>query len=159
MGYIRTLSPLPRGVHYKSRLSDLHTAARDAFAESLGEFVRTTPNDLRCSLRILVWVRWFVVTAWPAQLPYRANFGYPTNAAHTLYAKSLLALNGDVPYRIQPKRLSTGRWAVALGAKDAVMITAGLAISDEFANNLFVPFHPALAMFAVAFTSFGLSFP
>ena len=37
-------------------------------------------------------------------------------------------------------------------------ITAGLAISGGFSNTFFVLYYPALAMFAVVFTSFRLSF-
>ena len=37
------------------------------------------------------------------------------------------------------------------------MITAGLAISGGLANTYFVLYYPALAMFAVVFTSFRLS--
>ena len=38
------------------------------------------------------------------------------------------------------------------------MITAGLAISSGFSNTFFVLYYPALAMYAVVFTSFRLSF-
>ena len=41
---------------------------------------------------------------------------------------------------------------------DAAGITAGLAISGGFSNTFFVLYYPALAMFAVVFTSFRLSF-
>ena len=53
----------------------------------------------------------------------------------------------------------TWRWALALGVMDVVMISAGIAISSSgFQNTFFVLYYPALAMFAVVFTSFRLSF-
>ncbi len=125
---------------------------------SLGLLDRIDLDDLRYSLRISVWVRWFVTIAWLAQLHYRVNFAHPAYVAHTLFAIALLALNGYVHYRIESNRTVTWRWALALSAMDAVMITAGLVISGGFANTFFVLYYPVLAMFAVVFTSLRLSF-
>ena len=76
-----------------------------------------------------------------------------------LFAVSLLALNGYVHHRIRSNRTVTRRWALALSVMDAAMITAGIAISSSgFQNTFFVLYYPALAMFAVVFTSFRLSF-
>ena len=91
------------------------------------------------------------------QLP--AQFRGPCYIPTTLLAGSLLALNGSVHYRIQSNRTVTRRWALALSVMDAAMITAGIAISSSgFQNSFFVLYYPALAMFAVVFTSFRLSF-
>ena len=70
---------------------------------------------------------------------------------------SLLALNGYVHYRIGTKRVVTWHWAFALSVMDAIMLTAGLLISGGFSNTFFVLYYPALAMFAVVFTSMRLS--
>ena len=76
-----------------------------------------------------------------------------------MLAVSLLAFNGYVHYRIRSNRTVTRRWALALSVMDAVMITAGIAISSSgFQNSFFVLYYPVLAMFAVVFTSFRLSF-
>ena len=114
-------------------------------------------DDLRYSIRISVWVRWFVVLAWLAQLNYRVNFDHPSYFAHTLFAVLALALNWYVHYRIETDRTVSWRWALALSMVDAAGITAGLAISGGFSNTFFVLYYPALAMFAVVFTSFRLS--
>ena len=121
-------------------------------------FRRTRPDDLRHNLRISVWVRWFVTIAWLVQLNYRPNFADPNYIPNTLFAILLLALNGYVHYRIESKREVTWRWALALSTMDTVMLTAGLAISGGFGNTFFVLYYPGLAMFAVVFTSFRLSF-
>ena len=115
-------------------------------------------DDLRYSIRISVWVRWFVVLAWLAQLNYRVTFDHPDYFAYTLFAALALALNCYVHYRIETNRTVSWRWAFALSMVDVVGITAGLAISGGFSNTFFVLYYPALAMFAVVFTSFGLSF-
>ena len=137
---------------------DLQTTLRDAVAQFRRARDRTEADDLQYRLRISVWVRWFVIIAWLAQLHYRVNFAHPAYVAHTLFAILLLVLNGYVHYRIESKRTVTWRWAAALSAMDATMITAGLAISGGFANTFFVLYYPALAMFAVVITSFRLSF-
>ncbi len=137
---------------------NLKNTARDAFGRSGQALDRNDPDELRYGLRISVWVRWFVVVAWLAQLHYRVNFDHPAYVAHTLFAVSLLVLNGYVHYRIETGRTVTWRWALALSAMDAVMLTGGLVIAGGFANTFFVMYYPALAMFAVVFTSLRLSF-
>ena len=123
---------------------------------------RIDSDDLRHSLRISVWVRWFVGIAWFAQLNYRANFSHDAYIPHTLLAASLMALNAYVHYRI--RQLKAGHvniswhWAFALSALDVATITAGLVISGGFANDFYVLYYPALAAFAVVFASFRLSF-
>ena len=132
---------------------------RDAIAGPRREPDLTDPDDLRYSLRISVWVRWFLLIAWLLQFNYRPNFGDPVYIPTTLLAGSLLALNGYVHYRIQSNRTVTRRWALALSVMDAAMVTGGIAISSSgFQNSFFVLYYPALAMFAVVFTSFRLSF-
>ena len=103
-------------------------------------------------------VRWFVTIAWFAQLNYRPNFADPHYIPNTLLAILVLALNGYVHYRIESNRTVTWHWALALSAMDMATLTAGLAISGGFANTFFVLYYPALAMFAVVFTSLRLSF-
>ncbi len=115
-------------------------------------------DDLRHSVRISVWVRWFVLIVWLVQLHYRVNFAHPAYVSHMLFATLVLALNGYVHYRIETNRAVTWRWAFAQSMLDAAMITAGLVVSGGFANTFFVLYYPALAMFVVVFTSFRLSF-
>ena len=137
----------------------MQTTPRDAMGGPRRELDRTDQDDLRYNLRISVWVRWFVLTAWLLQFNYRPNFADPAYIPTMLLAVSVLALNGYVHYRIRSHRMVTWRWALALGVMDVVMISAGIAISSSgFQNTFFVLYYPALAMFAVVFTSFRLSF-
>ncbi len=119
---------------------------------------RIDSDDLRHSLRISVWVRWFVGIAWFAQLNYRVNFSHEAYIPHTLLAASLMALNAYVHYRIRSDRSVSWHWAFALSALDVATITAGLVVSGGFANDFYVLYYPALAAFAVVFASFRLSF-
>ena len=136
---------------------NLQSATDNRLAESGLTTERSDPDDLRYGIRISVWVRWFVVIAWLVQLNYRVNFDHPSYFAHTLFAALALALNCYVHYRIETNRTVTWRWALALSVVDATGITAGLAISGGFSNTFFVLYYPALAMFAVVFTSWRLS--
>ena len=136
----------------------MQTTPRDAVAESRRAVERTEPDDLRYNLRISVWVRWFLLIAWLVQFNYRPNFADPNYVPNTLFAISLLALNGYVHYRIRSNRTVTWRWMLALSAMDTLMITAGLATSGGFSNSFFTLYYPSLAIFAVVFTSFRLSF-
>ena len=129
---------------------------RDTAIEA-GKRARAESDDLRYSLRISVWVRWFLVVAWLAQHQHRVNLDQ-AYVAHTLVSLTLLALNAYVHYRIETNRKVTWHWALALSMMDVVMLTAGLWISGGFANTYFVLYYAALAMFAVVFTSFTLSF-
>ena len=131
---------------------------RHSLGESRQASDRADPDDLSYSLRISVWVRWLLVVAWLVQHNYRVDFEHPAYVAHTLFSVLLLALNGYVHYRIETRRTVTWRWALALSAMDALMLTAGLWISGGFANTFFVLYYAVLAMFAVVFTSLRLSF-
>ena len=137
----------------------MQTTPHDAVAESHRAVDRTDPDDLRYGLRISVWVRWFLLTAWLLQFNYRPNFADPAYIPTTLLAVSLLAFNGYVHYRIRSNRTVTRRWALALSTMDVLTATAGIVVSSSgFQNTFFVLYYPALAMFAVVFTSFRLSF-
>ena len=137
----------------------MQTTPHDAVAESRRAVDRTDPDDLRYGLRISVWVRWFLLIAWLLQFNYRPNFADPAYIPTTLLAVSVLALNGYVHYRIRSHRTVTRRWALALSTMDVLTATAGIVVSSSgFQNSFFVLYYPALAMFAVVFTSFRLSF-
>ena len=137
----------------------MRTTPQDVVAESHRASDRTDRDDFLYGVRISVWVRWFVLIAWLLQFNYRPNFAHPAYIPSTLFAVSVLALNAYVHYRIESKRPVTWRWALALSAMDVTMITAGIVVSGSgFQNTFFVLYYPTLAMFAVVFTSFRLSF-
>ena len=131
---------------------------RNPFGRFGHGYDQSDPDDLRFSMRIAVWVRWFLVLAWLAQHNYRVNFDHPAYVAHTMLAVLLLALNAYVHYRIETGKTLTLRWALSLSTLDMVLLTGGLAISGGFANTFFVLYYATLAMFSVVFTSLRVSF-
>ena len=152
------MPPPPSNVLFRGGGLDLETMLRDILGRSHHAHQGIDPDELRYSLRISVWVRWFLVIAWLAQHQYRVDFDQPFYVVHTLFSVLLLALNGYVHFRIETRRTVTWRWALALSVMDAAILTGGLAISGGFANTFFVLYYAALAMFAVVFTSLRLSF-
>ena len=134
------------------------SASRNAVAQTGRAPGRAAWDYLRHGLRISVWVRWFAVIAWLAQLHNQVAFSHPAYAAHTLFAVLLLALNGYVHYCAEVQRTVTWRWVVALSAMDVVMLTGGLITSGGIENTFFVLYYAALAMFAAVCTSLRVSF-
>ena len=143
---------------YTKGVDALQTTPHKADAEPGPAPARTDPDDLRYGLRISVWVRWFIVITWLVQLHYRVNFAHPAYVAHMVFALLALAFNAYVHYRIESGRTVTWRWAAALSVMDVGILTASLVIAGGFSNTFFVLYYPSLAMFAVVFTSFRLSF-
>ena len=132
--------------------------SRNAVAQSRRALARAGLDYLSFGLRILLWIRWFVVILWLAQLHHHVNFAHPAYVAHTLFGLLLLALNGYVHYRIETRRTVTWRWAFALSAMDMAMLTVGLTISGGSGNTFFVLYYAALSMFAAVCTSLRTTF-
>lgn len=136
----------------------MRTTPHHVVDESRQPSDRTGADDLLYGARVAVWVRYSVLVAWFAQMNYRANFADPNYVPNSLFAAATLALNGYVHYRILTGRTVTWRWMLALSVMDITMLTAGIAVSSSFQNSFFVLYYPALAIFAVVFTSSRLSF-
>ncbi len=147
------------GLRHTSKGLNSLTRPQVVSAESHRASSRTGPGDVLYGVRISVWVRWFLLIAWLLQFNYRPNFAHPAYIPTTLLAVLVLVFNAYVHYRIHSNRPVTWRWALALSAIDVSMLTAGIVVSGSgFQNTFFVLYYPILAMFAVVFTSFRLSF-
>ena len=118
---------------------------------------RTGDDYLRYGLRFSLWMRWFAVVAWLAQLHNQISLANPSYVAHALFAVVLLSLNGYVHYRIEARRTVTWRWAFALSAMDVVILTGGLTIYSGDASTIFVLYYAGLALFAAVCTSVRVS--
>ena len=68
-----------------------------------------------------------------------------------------MAFNGLLHYRLRTNRPVTWRWLLFLSAMDIALITAAVIIGGEFHLFSYVAYYPALALFAVVFTSLPLS--
>ena len=131
------------------------TAPRTAAAIYRRALVWAGYDYLRHGLRISLWVRWFAVIAWLAQLHNQVSFAQPAYVAHGLFAVALLALNGYVHYRLEMRRPITWRWAFALSGIDVVVVAGGLGVYTGDINTFVVLYFVGLAMFAAVCTSFG----
>ena len=69
----------------------------------------------------------------------------------------LFAANGLVHHRLLTHRPVTWRWLLFLGAMDVALITVGVFIGGGFRSFIFLFYYPAMAVFAVVFSSYWLS--
>ena len=109
------------------------------------------------AVKVTVWGRWFVWLVGVFVMAYRPGFWYPEDVEHVFVHVLLAMLNGVVHYRLLTNGSVTWRWMLALGAMDIAMITANVAINGNFSSYIFLAYYPALAAFAVVFTSFWLN--
>ena len=141
----------------------METTSRNSAAAYIPTRLRWAGADyLHTGLRISLWIRWFVVIAWSAQLHQQNRFTDPFTepavVAHILFPVLLLAVNTYALYRIETRRTITWRWVFALSAMDVVMLTGSLTIAAGSGYNFFVLYYAAVAMFAAVCTSFTVAF-
>ena len=92
-------------------------------------------------------------------LIYHPDYTPFTYAAYGFSLTLSVAVNGYVHYRLRSGRTVTLRWMLALNVTDVVLITAGMVAGGGFSNYFFyLMYYPALAAFAVFFSSFRLAF-
>ena len=116
-------------------------------------------DELRYPATLFIWVRWFVVVVCLVLLIYRPEFTLFTYVAYLLFLALLVAFNGYVHFRVRSGRTVTLHWMLALSATDMALITAGMVVAGGFSHFLFyLLYYPALAWFAVFFSSFRLTF-
>ena len=115
--------------------------------------------EVRYACGTSVWMRWFVAALIMYVIVQRP-FPFPVSqySSYGLVLGLLVILNGFIHYRLWSGRTVTWRWVLALSVMDVAMVTAGVWISGGFSarfSHLF--YYPALAMFAVLFTSLKLN--
>ena len=117
------------------------------------------PYEVRYAALVSVWVRWCVAALCVALIVQRP-FDYPASqyTSYWVFIGLLIAFNGLVHYRLWSGRTLPGRWMLALSATDVALVTAVVWISGGF-STLFTNllYYPALAAFAVLFTSLNLN--
>ena len=97
---------------------------------------RTNPEELLHAARVLLWVRWFGLTAAFVEIHYRVDYGSLSHVLNTFYCLGFLAANGYVQWLI--RRRGTVKPSFALSA---------LAVRTDF-----VLYYFAVAVFAYVFT-------
>ena len=113
---------------------------------------------MRDPVRVFVWGRWYIGAFCLVELIYRPNFIFSSYVGYTLCLALFVAGSGYVHYRVQSGRGLTSQLMLALSVMDITLITIGMVIAGGFSHVFFyVLYYPALAWFAVFFTSFRLS--
>ena len=106
--------------------------------------------------RVSVWGRWLIGIVVAFELAYRPTDWYPEDIAYLYLLVPLAILNGLVHVRLLANRPITWRWLLLLSAMDMVVITGHVIVGGGFKSFSFLAYYPAVAMFAVALTSFWL---
>ena len=112
------------------------------------------PGAVLYATWISVWGRWFIWLVGVFQLVYRPEFWYPEDIEYLAVSILLFTVNGLVHYQLRTNRPVTWRWLLFLCTIDVSLITASIIIHIGFDSFIFVAYYPALALFAVVFTSF-----
>ena len=147
------------GRNFGAWLWALPATAADVLAGWGEGFREVGPGELRYPATIFVWVRWFICAVCVFQLVYRPVFIGSRYTGFVLCFIVLVGFNGYIHYRVRSVRDVTLKWMLVLSALDVVLITVGTVVGGGFSHFFFyLLYYPALAWFAVFFSSFGLSF-
>ena len=149
---------VPAAPHRRSERRSGGAAAPGAAGVS-GWFLRTVradPEVLLFGAKVSVWLRWFVWAVALAQLAYRPEFWVDTHQQYLFLHVPLVVFNGFVHYRLHRGWAATWRWLLFLSAMDVALITGAIVMAADFDIYFFVGYYPALALFAVVFTSLWL---
>ena len=106
--------------------------------------------------RVSVWARWLVWVVAVGALVYRPQLWWAADKEYLLLSVPLVAFNGLAHWRLRRGRAVSWGWLVALSGMDIVLISAAVAIGGEFHLFAYVAYYPALALFAVVFSTLWL---
>ena len=115
------------------------------------------PDVFLYATLISVWGRWFIALVGIFQLAYRPGFWYPHTIEYAAVPVLLSVANGLVHVRLLTNRPVTWRWMLFLSGTDVALITVDIVIGGGFTSFIFLGYYPALAVFAVVFSSLWLS--
>ncbi len=113
----------------------------------------TSPDELLHAAKVLLWVRWFALTAafWGNPLPGRILVSEP----HTQYLRHPgdSGANGYVQWLIHRRGTVKPAWLLCLSALDLAFISFSTSISGGFNRPYLPAYYFAVAAFAYVFTS------
>ena len=128
-----------------------------AIAKRFSPAIWADPDVVPYAARVSVWGRWFIALVSAFEIAYRPDLWYPDGWGYVLLLAPLVALNGLVHFRLLTNRPVTWRWMLLLSAMDIALATSSISVGPGFDSYVFVAYYPALALFAVVFTSLWLS--
>ncbi len=136
----------------------LITRAANALRVNDWSLNQIDPAGLRYVATISVRGHWFISAVCLVQLVYRPYYGATKYAAYALLLLVVTGCNGYLHYRLRSHRTITWHGLLAQYAVDVAVVSIAVAISGGFSHYFFHLFYyPALAAFAVIFTSFRLN--
>ncbi len=136
---------------------DLPKADLGAIAKQFSPAIWADPDVVPYAARVSVWGRWFIALVSAFEIAYRPGFWYPDGWGYVLLLAPLATFNGLVHFRLLTSRPVTWRWMLLLSAMDIALATSSISVGPGFDSYVFVAYYPALALFAVVFTSLWLS--
>ena len=113
----------------------------------------TSPEDVLHAARVLLWVRWFGLTAAFVEIHYRVDYWSMSHVLNTFYCLGFMAANGYVQYLIRSRGTVKPVWLFGLSALDLAAISFSTSLSGGFNSPYFVLYYFAVAVFAYVFTS------
>ena len=123
------------------------------FSEFLRGAGRTGHEDLLHAARVLLWVRWFGLSAAFLEIHYRVDYGSLSHILNIAYCLGFLAANGYVQWLIHRRGTVKPAWLLGLSALDLALISFSTAISGGFNSPYFPAYYFAVAVFAYVFTA------
>ena len=129
------------------------------FSQFFRRAERTSPEELLHAARVLLWVRWFGLTAAFVEIHYRVDYGSLSHILNTFYCLGFLAANGYVQYLIRRRGTVKPAWLFGLSALDLAAISFSASLSGGFNSPYFPAYYFAVAVFAYVFTAPRLVLP
>jgi signal transduction histidine kinase len=142
-----------------SPVSSVKRLATGRFSQFFRGAERTSPEDLLHAARVLLWVRWFGLTAAFVEIHYRVDYGSLSHVLNTFYCLGFLAANGYVQWLIRRRGTVKPSWLFALSALDLAAISFSASLSGGFNSPYFPAYYFAVAVFAYVFTAPRLVLP
>ena len=125
-------------------------------AGRLERHIQADPDVVSYAVWVTVWGRWVGLALIASQLAYRPGFWYPDHVELVLLSPPFALLNALVHHRLRTNRPVTRRWMLALSAMDIIAISLNSAGFGGFDTYGFLGYYPALAAFALVFSSLRL---
>ena len=142
-----------------SPVSIVKRLATGRFSQFFRGAERTSPEELLHAAKVLLWVRWFGLTAAFLEIHYRVDYGSLSHVLNTFYCLGFLAANGYVQWLIRRRGTVKPSWLFALSALDLAAISFSTSLSGGFNSPYFPGYYFAVAVFAYVFTSPRLVLP
>ena len=116
------------------------------------------PDGLKRVATVTVWLHWFAAAFILFQLVYRPGYSWETGIQYALALALLVVFNGYMHYRLAMQKTMTWRWILALVSAFVAPVSISVVIGGGFSHYfLHLLYYPALAAYAVVFTSFRLT--